>query len=296
MRQATLSYIQNRIESLENIPSAPAILLHVLKQLEQPSESVDVHKIIDLVGHDKAITAQILRMANSPLFGQRQRINSIRGAVMNLGLARLRDIAVSCSMMELASFSPLVDSTALWEHSLACALVCRKLARRIGYRDAERAYLAGLLHDIGILVNMILIPDQFRMVVETAACKRDEIVSVEQEQLGFTHAVTGEFLAGAWRLSEFVCEVVRRHHDPQNATLDPELVALVSVADRLTHLSGLGLGPVEQRDRNCFELPAWDVLMRTNSQAPAIDLARFSFELENYVKEVRSIVGVLFRN
>ncbi|HVP64342.1 MAG TPA: HDOD domain-containing protein [candidate division Zixibacteria bacterium] len=296
MTEPTLSCIQNRIASLENIPSAPAILLHVIKQLEQPTESVDVQRLIDVVGHDKAIVAQVLRVANSPVFGQRQRINSIRGAVMNLGLARMRDIALSCSMAELGSVSPLVDSSALWEHSLACALVCRKLARRLNYRDPERAYLAGLLHDIGILVNMMLIPEQYGEVIETATCMRREVVSVEQELLGFTHATTGEFLANAWHLSEYVAEGVRRHHEPQSATLDAELVSIVGIADRLTHLAGLGLSPVEQRDRNCFELPAWQVLTQVNAQAGIIDLARFSFELESYVKEVRTIVGVLFRS
>jgi putative nucleotidyltransferase with HDIG domain len=296
MTQPTLSSIQSRVASLENIPSAPAILLHVLKQLEQPTEAVDVQRLIDFVGHDKAIVAQILRVANSPIFGQRQRINSIRGAVMNLGLARMRDIALSCSLLELGNVSPLVDSTALWEHSLACALVSRKLARRLCYRDPERAYLAGLLHDIGILVNMMLMPDEYGNVIETATCMRREVVSVEQELLGFTHAVTGEFLANAWHLSEYVSEAVRRHHDPERASLDAELVSIVSVADRLTHLAGLGLSPIEQRDRNCFELPAWQVLTRVNAQALAMDLAWFSFELESYVKEVRTIVGVLFRS
>ena len=296
MTQPILSSIQSRVASLENIPSAPAILLHVLKQLEQPTESVDVQRLIDVIAHDKAIVAQILRVANSPLFGQRQRINSVRGAVMNLGLARMRDIALSCSMMELGSVSPLVDATALWEHSLACALVSRKLARRLSYRDPERAYLAGLLHDIGILVNMMLIPEEYREVIESAASLRKEVVAVEQELLGFTHAITGEFLANAWCLSEDVAEVVRRHHDPESATLDAELVSIIGVADRLTNLARLGLSPIEQRDRNCFELPAWQVLTRVNAQALAMDLARFSFEIESYVKEVRSIVGVLFRS
>jgi len=90
--------------------------------------------------------------------------------------------------------------------------------------------------------------------------------------------------------------VVRRHHDPESATLDAELVSIIGVADRLTNLARLGLSPIEQRDRNCFELPAWQVLTRVNAQALAMDLARFSFEIESYVKEVRSIVGVLFRS
>ncbi len=144
-----------KIEQLDSIPSVDAILQPLVSYLQQPMESMDLQRVVDLISHDNSLAAQCMHMANSPLFGRWQTITSTRGAVIALGLQRMRDIAVSCCVLKLLpggwdENNPLV----FWEHSLACALVARRVAKRVGMKDPEQAYLAGLLHDLGFVVFM----------------------------------------------------------------------------------------------------------------------------------------------
>jgi len=102
-------------------------------------------------------------MANSPLFGRWQKVDSLRGAVVSLGFHHVSDIAMSCSVLNLLPGEKTsLDPVVFWEHSLGCALVCRHLARKINLGDPGRAYLAGLLHDLGIIVNLWVLPKEFR--------------------------------------------------------------------------------------------------------------------------------------
>ena len=137
-RTSRLEQFQAQINSLESMPGINAILQPLLSYLQKPFEQQDMQRIVDLISHDNSLTAQCLHMANSPLFGHWQQIRTPRAAVAALGLQRMRDIALSCCMLRLvpegADQSRL---TVLWEHSLACALLSRKLARRIGIHDPE---------------------------------------------------------------------------------------------------------------------------------------------------------------
>ena len=92
------------------------------------------------------------------LFGRGTRADSVRSAVRTLGISHIRDIAVSTMMMQIGGVQNGMDPTIFWEHSLGCAIVSRKLAKAVGFEDPEKAYLAGLLHDLGYIVNMVLFP------------------------------------------------------------------------------------------------------------------------------------------
>lgn len=112
-----------KIDQVVSIPSTEAILQPLVSYLQQPLENLDLQRVVDLISHDNSLAAQCLHMANSPLFGRWQTITTTRGAVIALGLQRMRDIAVACSVLKLLpggwdEKNPVV----FWEHSLACAL------------------------------------------------------------------------------------------------------------------------------------------------------------------------------
>src|SRR5579863_3744448 len=148
---ATKQALLQRLEGLHQIPTIPAVLAPLLRYLQQPVEQLDVQKVTDMIAQDKALAAQCLQMANSPLFGRWQKIDSLRGAVVGLGFQRVSDIAMSCGVLNMTPKDSGIDPTAFWEHSLGCALVSRHFARKISYPDPGKAYLAGLLHDLGII-------------------------------------------------------------------------------------------------------------------------------------------------
>jgi len=115
-----------RLDGLHQIPTIPAVLAPLLHYLQKPVEQLDVEKVTDMIAQDKSLAAQCLQMANSPLFGHWQKVDSLREAVIGLGFQRLRDIAMSCSVLNLLPKDcGGVDPVAFWEHSLGCALVCQ---------------------------------------------------------------------------------------------------------------------------------------------------------------------------
>ena len=162
MSQQPRKILRKRLEGLEQMPTIPVVLAPLLKYLEQPLDQLDVQRVVDLISQDKSLAAQCLRMANSPAFGRWQTVDSIRNAVVALGLQRMRDIALSCSVLKLLPKDKTsIDPIVFWEHSLGCALVCRQFARKIGFSDPSKAYLAGLLHDIGIVAHLWILPREF---------------------------------------------------------------------------------------------------------------------------------------
>jgi HD-like signal output (HDOD) protein len=145
---------------LASIPMNPAVLQTLLNQLNQPVDSLNLLQMSEIIGRDKALAARSLRMANSPLFNRGSVCDSLHGAVDTLGIARVREIALSCGMMRIFSdCKSVLNPVVLWQHSLACAIMSRKLARSVRFSDPDKAYLAGLMHDIGYIMNLVVFPD-----------------------------------------------------------------------------------------------------------------------------------------
>jgi HD-like signal output (HDOD) protein len=291
--QATLL---SRIEGLQHIPTIPAVLAPLLRYLEQPVEQLDIQKVTDLIAQDKSLAAQCLQMANSPLFGRWQKVDSVRGAVVGLGFQRVSDIAMSCGVLNLmpkesSGFDPVV----FWEHSLGCALVCRHFARKISFPDPSKAYLAGLLHDLGIIVNLWVLPKEFRQAYERARTDGIPLHEAEQVVLGFTHCDSGRLLADKWELSADLREVVSLHHNLTASHEHAGLVALVQLGDLLCRMSGLNHGYHENRQINLLEQAGFSVLSQQCQNLHQFDWARLTFEMDSYMDEVHSLVRTIYR-
>ncbi|MGH9493653.1 MAG: HDOD domain-containing protein [Candidatus Sulfotelmatobacter sp.] len=286
----------SRIEGLNKIPTIPAVLAPLLRYLEQPLEQLDLQKVTDLIAQDKSLAAQCLQMANSPLFGRWQRIDSIKGAITGLGLQRLSDIAMSCAVLNMTPKDGIgIDPVVFWEHSLGCALVCRHFARKISYSDPGKAYLAGLLHDVGIIVNLWMLPNEFRAAYQLARKEGIPLHEAEHSVLGFTHCDSGQLLANRWDLSPDLCEVVSLHHTASEAKDHAALVTLVELSDLLCRMSGLHHGFIERRQVNLLEQPGFALLASRCPVLRSFDWARLTFELDSYMDEVHALVSSIYR-
>lgn len=295
---ATKATLLSRIDGLQHIPTIPAVLAPLLRYLEQPVEQLDVQKVTDMIAQDKSLAAQCLQMANSPLFGRWKKIDSLRGAIVGLGFHRLSDIAMSCGVLNMMPKDVAgggIDPVVFWEHSLGCALVCRHFARMISFPDPSKAYLAGLLHDLGIIVNLWVFPKEFRAAYELARAEGIPLHEAEQSVLGFTHCESGRLLADKWELSPDLREVVSQHHSLQPAHDHAGLVALVEMSDLLCRMSGLNYGYVENRQVNLLEQKGFAVLSQQCKGLNAFDWARLTFELDSYMDEVHSLVSTIYR-
>ena len=286
----------HRLNGLRQIPTISAALVPLLDYLDQPVDRLEVDKVADFLARDKSLAAQCLQMANSPLFGRTREIESLRGAVVSLGIHRISEIAMSCAVLNMLpedKTSP--DPLVFWEHSLGCALVCRHLARSFDLPDPEKAYLAGLLHDLGIIVNLRLLPQEFRQAFEIAEAQGIPLHEAEQLTLGFTHCESGRLLAERWGLAPGVIDVVAHHHSPEKSSQHAELVALVHVADLLCRMSSLNHGYKEERQVNLSEDGGFELLARKSPSLSRFDWCRLTFELDSYMDEVHALVRTIYR-
>src|SRR5258708_8097930 len=231
MKTESLDRLRSRIVKIDAMPATPVILRPLLRCLDQPAEQVDMNRIVELVSYDKSIAAQCIRMANSALFSRSTPAESVRAAVLSLGMWRVRDLLFSNSLSQVIPVNRwVVDPSIFWRHSLGCALVTRKFAEIIGYPDPEKAYLAGLLHDIGVLVNCMVAPDEFRASIEKAAAEQIPLEEAEQATMGFTHCDTGRILAEAWKIPPDLAHAIELHHTIGDPNRGGPLVAMVHLS------------------------------------------------------------------
>jgi HD-like signal output (HDOD) protein len=215
----------------KGLPTLPNYLLDLNALLSSPA--VDLKKAGKVIRTDPSLTAQVLRLCNSALFGLRRRVLSIEQASVFLGTERLRTLVLTCAVMQFSGkHVPVKPLMAFWQHSFLTALLCERVARVVDYSEKEQAYLGGLLHDIGQLpLWMLVMEEQAKQRPLPPDNWRDNLV-VEREYFGMDHGKVGRWIAVAWNFMPSFLDVFEHHHDPENAQHDPYFVAIVSAADQ----------------------------------------------------------------
>lgn len=287
--------IRERVACIETMPAIPAVFLPLLKLLGNSSQEVEVDEVVRLVSYDNTIAAQCLRAAGSPLFGLAQPPKSIKGAVISLGLRRVEAIVLTCCLGQAFPAKKwALDPVVFWRHSLGCAMVCRKFSEKLAAADAEKAYMAGLLHDIGFMVNCLAFSKEFTAAMEHACQDGMPLGEVERGTMGFTHCETGQALAEKWQLADDIVDVIAYHHDIEQSQKAQPLVALVHLSDLLCRMRGLGYGYYERHKADLIFNPAWAILLREHRDLDGVDLVRFTFELDEAVEEIHGLVSTVF--
>jgi HD-like signal output (HDOD) protein len=295
MNDTTTAMIRKRVAGIETMPAIPAIFLPLLDLMNLPPERVKLEEVVKLISYDNTIAAQCLRVASSPLFGLAKSPDSIKGAVINLGLSRVETILLTCCMGKGFPVKDwVVDPTIFWKHSLGCAMVCRKISDKLGAEDGDKAYMAGLLHDIGFLVNCLAFPKEFALAAALAKETQIPFDEAELSAMGFTHCDTGRALAEKWNLTDHLLQVISYHHTPELSPSAQSLVALVHVSDLLCRMRNLGYGYYERRKLDLLQDAAWPILAKEYRSLESIDLVRFSFELDDSMDEIDQLVSTIF--
>ncbi len=287
--------IRERVQHIETMPAIPAVFLPLLKLLSNSAEEVKVDEVVRLISYDNTIAAQCLRVAGSPLFGLAQSPKSIKGAVISLGLRRVETILLTCCLGQAFPAKKWVlDPAIFWRHSLGCAMVCRKFSEKLAAADGEKAYMAGLLHDIGFMVNCLAFPKEFTTAMERACQDEIPLDEAEQATMGFTHCETGQALAEKWKLADDIIEVIAYHHAIEQSEKAQPLVALVHLSDLLCRMRGLGYGYYERHKADLISDPAWAILLKEHRDLEGVDLVRFTFELDEAIEEIHALVSTVF--
>jgi HD-like signal output (HDOD) protein len=197
--------------ALANIPAFSTVALSVLDLLS--AEDVRVARLAEAIDSDPLFSAQVLRVANSPLFGHRAQIDSVQYAIITLGLSQIQALTMSVAT---ANYMRAEFRTAelhrCWCHSVASATICRSLARACSL-PVDRAYTAGLLHDIGRLGLLVAYPREYAAMLRGAGDKPQALLEREVELFGVDHCEAGEFLAGRWGLPPDFSLIFGHHHE-----------------------------------------------------------------------------------
>jgi HD-like signal output (HDOD) protein len=288
--------LRKRIEKLRALPSSPAVLQPLLDLLRQPSDNIQIERVAQLVSYEKTIAAQLLRIANSPLYARVRPAESIHAAIVTVGIQRIEDILLSNCFGNLVPADKwVVHPEVFWRHSFGCALVCREFAERIGYHQPDQAYLAGLLHDLGILVTSLIYTDEYRAVLAAAAQTGTPLYEQETQFLRFTHCDSGAILAASWQLPPAIAEVIEWHHAIERGPSGNPLIAITRLADLLCRVRGLGYGYDEWRAVDLEADIAWTALAMHMPQLAGMDLARFTLDMDASVVRITALVDTIFR-
>lgn len=233
-----LSRLTVRIARSENMPVLPQSVSSVLKLADDPNSGPrDLERVIE---RDPAITAKILRAANSSYYGS-PNVPSVNRAIAFLGMNVVRNLVVSVAFQMIVSQRPQstrFDATEYWRHSLAAATAGRILGRLRMPAKAEELFSAGLLHDIGYLVMDRFIASDLDSAIELAQAHGVPIHEVERQEIGFTHADAGALLTEKWGMSKIIQNAVQHHHEPALDEESYETTTLIQVADTLAHQCG----------------------------------------------------------
>lgn len=294
MIESVSASIRERVQRIEAMPAIPAVFLPLLNMLSDSAKDLALDEVVRLISYDNSIAAQCMRVASSPLFGLTHAPTSIKSAVISLGLRRVETILLTCCLGQAFPAKKwALDPVVFWRHSMGCALVCRKFSEKLRSGDAETAYMAGLLHDIGFMVNCLAFPDEFQRAMTRAVQEEVTLDSAELSTMGFTHCDTGRALAEKWNLSQDLVEVIAHHHAIEQSQRAQPLVALVHLSDLLCRMRGLGYGYYERQRIDLIADPAWAVLLKAQPELGEMDLVRFTFELDEAVAEIHELVSAV---
>jgi len=197
--------------ALRLVPPFPAIAHRILALVGQ--EDVSARELGDLVKMDPSFSAELLRFANSALFGQRGEVTSLARAIMRVGTDRIKTMATMVAMNRMVRSSVRVPALRkVWLHSLVTALIADEAAR-IAHFDRDSAYTAGLLHNLGTLGLMSAYPDEYSRLLEVSDNFGFDLLQTERDLFEIDHCAAGAYLAQDWDFPDELAAAIATHHD-----------------------------------------------------------------------------------
>ncbi len=236
---------QRLINSIPLLPALPASYANVRSCIQQ--DDVDIDQMAEYISQDVALAAIVLRWANSALFGQRFQVDSIKKAIIVLGTDIVESLVLTEAVNRtVAGKIPLIkgfDFKKFQKHSMATASISRLLIKTLFPVDSvrqDRAFIAGLLHDLGKLVAASFYPQQFARAIELARKKALPLSEAGREIYQSDHTELGSFLAEWWALPPFIFNAIKFHHNPKSTPLDPDIIIAAYAANLLSYQFGYG--------------------------------------------------------
>ncbi len=235
----TTRSVDNVIRRIAEISTLPQVAMQVLEVARNPdSGAADLRRIVEC---DPALSARVLRMVNSAAFAVRTTVTNLHQAISYIGFTQVRNLALTASVSDLFKTDETIGRyrrSGLWRHLVATGLCARLVAMRCRVDDFEDAFLAGLLHDIGIILADEHDHECFSRAMSSVSDERS-LLDAEREHLGYTHTQLGDAVAEAWRFPPITRGAIRYHHGSEGYRGEHEdIVRCVEVANVICTMKG----------------------------------------------------------
>lgn len=227
----------------------PQLVMEIIRIVNDPrSSAIELQVAVE---RDPSLAARLLRTANSAAYGLRRQVGTVRDAIAYLGYNEVKNLAVTASLADIFKADAAVgcySRKGLWRHLVSVAVASRFVASRCGVRRYEEAYMAGLLHDFGLILMDQFVHKAFNDIVRVVSTGRP-LCECERQRLGFDHTQLGERVACHWNLPASMMAAIRYHHRADVCEGDSRPIAqAVEIADFLCSTkqrSAIGIGRVD---------------------------------------------------
>jgi diguanylate cyclase (GGDEF)-like protein len=237
--------ITRKLRFCTSLPSLPAVAIKIIDLANDPNADIGV--ACQYISLDPALSAKILKLANSPLYKSRRVATNIRQAVSILGTHTMIVVALSFTlanslMKTPGQYATVFNNETFWLRSIASSLACRALGEKLGLKNLDDLFLAGLLQDIGILAYSAIMPTEYGSVYSSTS-DHDLLLKTEREEFGVGHDELGYALLKQWHIPDYIAiSCVSSHGQPEPKELEPTLQACVAVS---RYLADYFLNPKE---------------------------------------------------
>lgn len=290
---ALLDTARQMVAKIDDLPTIPVVATQVLQLLDDPDVNVD--KVADLMLTDQIMTARVMKMVNSPIYRPSHEITSLKRALVYLGVRHIKEIALTSSFISaFEDKGGVIDISTFWVHAFGVGMVSKIFAEKIRYPDIEKAYLSGIIHDIGEVVLSYYQPEIFSKILTTIRQTPVRLIDLEQQEFQTTHSEIGFCIAEKWNFPEAYREVILCHHAPREASSDPVLCAIVNLADLFCSVRDLYYGGDVWASFNLSEEEGWAILKEQHPELEHLDVERFCYELDDAVPMVKEVVTSIF--
>lgn len=221
--------VQKINEGMENIKPFPHHVQEAISLID--SDDSDNHQIANVIKQDPILAARMLSLANSPFFGMSGKVEDIETSCVILGSNIIKNLLVSVGA--LGCFPATDQRTKIWSHSIEVASVSELLASKLNQSESK-AYIAGLLHDVGKFLLIDAFPEHQSMIEASHPADNNNSLEEETKIMGTNHAQAGEKIIGVWKLPKDIQNIVEMHHNPIEAD-DYATCSLLNLADELCH-------------------------------------------------------------
>lgn len=283
--------IKRITESVISLPTLPTVVSKMIQLVDNPKTSAS--SLARLIYTDQALTARILKLANSAYYGFPREISTVNMAIVVLGFNTVKEMGLSLSVFEAfkGGNDGIFDISRFWQHSIGCGSAARIIARRFRDEAAGEAFVTGLLHDIGKVILKQYMRAEFAEIIQTATLGVEQLDDIELRIAGATHAQIGSWLTEKWNLPRLITDAVGFHHSPWEAKNDPVMVAMVTVADYLCHLCRIGnsgrVNPVKPDERT------WNIFRDASVPVEEADLAQLQTEFLLEFDKTESVLSFM---